>query len=1135
MKTRFIALILIALAGMGQGALALSTSYYTKTSVLSTGHWVKVSTPEEGIYQFTYDQLRDMGFANPEQVQVYGYGAMKLAANTFSANDPDDLVATPTMHTSDGRILFFGQGNVSMATLSCIGNSNDRFITAKNYYDTQSHYFLTDAFGVSAIPAKAATTATKSARTNHIHLDLNDLDLQNPINGGVNYHGAPVSAGANIDYDYHIKNFEGSTMYDRGSFCYFFAISETSSKSLSSAATANVTTLSTSNSNPSPLSESDYTYYSNCRGILYFQPADGVDLNSETVTFTVTVPSTTIRYAAPDYVVLRYPRANVLDADNPYLIVNYGEDENEVGRPIQFTAAEGELAVWSIDNTAKMASYPLTFDSEAGTATYVLSESNTRRSVAFNPTLTFPTPSINGVVANQNLHGLSTPDMLIIATADMMDEAERLAAAHRTYQGLDVVVAEHNAVFNEFSSGSRDAMGYRRLAKMFYDRNSSKFKYLLFLGQSLYDNRCIQSAPVDRLVTYQTTDQTQSSNIITNYAGDMYFAALLDSYRHSEITQQRAQIAVGRIPAISVGQARTYVDKAIAHLSTPRHADVTMRAMAFGGSGDLNAHLQHAEEVSKYMVQDCPDITCVNVHSQLYDSGDGKVLSALPVLLKSTLQDGVGYFSYSGHGGPTYIEGLDNSIVSELKVPNPPFVMFSSCDQFAFDRQANGLMESMLFSANGGMIAGIGAVRSVYINYNQLQCLSTARAYAQSQPGDTYGDIFMRTRDIIIDRYQAGDITQPTPSLLNCMSYNLAGDPALPAYTPQYAVAIESVAGNAVDPTDTEATPVSVKPMVPFHVCGTITDGADFNGTAIVKILATPVPNSTYNTFSESSYTPAEITQEFDVLTAVEVTVNNGAFDATITAPIPANSGLNRLIVTAYDTDGRVAAIGSGRVLQVLDYDPADPGETATGAPEILDIYLDQAGFENGGETTPNPTIVALINPSSAGIALGNTNLSTHTSLLIDNGTPIQCSASTFAYESDDVTRFEMPLSDLSEGIHTATLTVVNNIGEVDRATIDFVVVTRSTADPLTVAEVPARTVATIDSEAAISSDNRLIISDAMGNTVFSATNVTLPYEWNLKDNNGNTVGDGRYQASILSTSGRSYGNTATVSFIVLK
>lgn len=1134
MKMRLIALLLIAFVGVGQSAHALSTSYYTTTSKLSQGHWVKVSTPTEGIYQFTYDQLRDMGFSNPEQVQVYGYGAMKLYANTFSDN-PDDLIATPTKHTDDGRILFFGQGNVSMATLSCKGNSNDRFIIHKNYYDTQSHYFLTDAYGVSDIPVKNAATPKYSARVNHIHLDLNDLDLQNPIDGGVNYHGTPVVAGDKIDYDYHIKNYYGSTAYDRGSFCYFFAISETQSLQLSTSATENIITLSSSNSNPTPLSQTDYTYYSNCRGILYFQPADDVDLNNETVKFTVTVPSSNIRYAAPDYMVLRYPRENILDAENPCLIINYGETESEEGRPIQFTAAEGELEVWSIDNTAAMASYPVTFDNEAGTATYVLSEINTRRSVAFNPTLTFPTPGVDGVIANQNLHGLPTPDMLIIATADMMDEAERLAAAHRTYQGLDVVVAEHNTVFNEFSSGSRDAMGYRRFAKMFYDRNSSKFKYLLFLGQSLYDNRCIESAKVDRLVTYQTTDQTQSCNIITNYAGDMYFAALLDSYRHSEITQQRAQIAVGRVPAISVGQARTYVDKAIAHLSTPHLADISMRAMAFGGSYDLNAHLQHAEEVSTNMTQDCPDITCVNIHTQLYDSGDGKVTGGLNSLLRSNLSEGVGYFSYSGHGGPTYIEGLDNSIVTDLKVPYPPFVMFSSCDQFAFDRQSNGLMETMLFSANGGMIAGIGAVRSVYINYNQLQCLSTARAYAQSQPGDTYGDVFMRARNIIIDRYEAGEITQASAALTNCMSYNLAGDPALPVYTPQYAVAIESVAGITLDPDDPEASPVSVKPLVPFHICGSIKDNTDFNGTAIVKILATPVTNTTYNVYNETSYTPASITQEFDVLTAVEVAVVNGSFDATITAPIPDTGGLNRLVVTAYDPNGQVSAISSGRVLKVLDYDPNDTGEVVAGAPKILDIYLDQEQFENGGETSPNPTIVALVNPSAAGIALGNTNLSTHTTLLVDNGTPIQCPASTFSYESDDVTRFKMTLSDLSDGIHTATLTVVNNIGEVDQATIDFVVVTRSTATPLTITEEPAVTVATIDSETAISGDNRLIISDAVGNTVFSATNVSLPYEWNLRDNKGNTVANGRYQATVLSTSERSYSNTATVSFIVLK
>ena len=55
-------------------ASAFNTSVYTTSSKLATGKWVKVTVPEDGVYEITYDELRAMGFSNPSQVHVYGTG-----------------------------------------------------------------------------------------------------------------------------------------------------------------------------------------------------------------------------------------------------------------------------------------------------------------------------------------------------------------------------------------------------------------------------------------------------------------------------------------------------------------------------------------------------------------------------------------------------------------------------------------------------------------------------------------------------------------------------------------------------------------------------------------------------------------------------------------------------------------------------------------------------------------------------------------------------------------------------------------------------------------------------------------------------------------------------------------------------
>lgn len=78
MKSRIFYFLLMLWLAANVSVQAYSTSYYATTSRLNSGHWVKIATDSEGVYQLTYDKLRELGFSDPSKVQVYGYGALQF-------------------------------------------------------------------------------------------------------------------------------------------------------------------------------------------------------------------------------------------------------------------------------------------------------------------------------------------------------------------------------------------------------------------------------------------------------------------------------------------------------------------------------------------------------------------------------------------------------------------------------------------------------------------------------------------------------------------------------------------------------------------------------------------------------------------------------------------------------------------------------------------------------------------------------------------------------------------------------------------------------------------------------------------------------------------------------------------------
>ena len=102
----FIALVL--LCGGYVSVAAQPSSRYATSSVLASGKWVKIQIDETGLYQLTYDELRECGFSDPSHVAVFGYGGAMLSED-FSTEYVDDLPQIPVLHTGN-KLILYGQG-----------------------------------------------------------------------------------------------------------------------------------------------------------------------------------------------------------------------------------------------------------------------------------------------------------------------------------------------------------------------------------------------------------------------------------------------------------------------------------------------------------------------------------------------------------------------------------------------------------------------------------------------------------------------------------------------------------------------------------------------------------------------------------------------------------------------------------------------------------------------------------------------------------------------------------------------------------------------------------------------------------------------------------------------------------------
>jgi len=993
--------------------IASTAERYTRNSVLSSGKWVKISITSDGIYRLTASALKGMGFSNPENVHLYGYGGYRLSEVSNPEEEYDDLQEVPLYKQNAETWLFWGNGLVYWEGETRVFNP----------YATAGCYFLTETSQPNSIDTEESIVDSNvqayTTFTDHILYEKDEFAW---FSGGRNLFESTNYANSNS------HTYKLTTPYNKGDSRLTVTFTAGASSRTTVTPTVNGTTLS----NISISSLSSYIY-----GVSKSATYSVSDHATNGNDWTIKLTSTSGNDARLDYLAMHYTRQ--LAPVNGY--VAFSQDSEG---PARFDVSGNNLVTMRIGTPTRQGA--VIKGQQNGSVYSVVVDDAAARYVAFDPSYSFPQPTTVGEVANQNLHAMDSVDMVIIIPQSnkLATQAQRLAEAHEQYDGLRTAIVRADQVYNEFSGGTPDATAYRRLMKMLYDRAEDDDvapRYLLLMGDCAWDNRMLSTAwknynPQDYLLCFESENSFSDTK---SYVMEDYFG-LLDDGEGSNLTSDKVDIGVGRFPVTTEAEAKIMVDKSIALMSNSNAGNWKNIIMVMGDDGDNNSHMRYADDVAERIIATNPEMEVKKVMWDAYkrvSTTSHNTYPAVTTLIKQQLEDGALVMNYTGHAA-TYC--LSHEFVLQLedfastKSTRLPLWMTAACDVMPFDGQSANIGETAVLNDGGAASAFYGTARTVYA-YNNLQMNRWFMYYllGTDASGRRYrlGDAIRLAKNYMIDN------GLETSNVENKLHYALLGDPALTFGAPTNRVVLDSVNGRTMNDT------IQLKAGELVRMAGHIENAqgnilTGFDGVLSVRLydnLETIVCLNNANVDAGSF----EFTSREKVLFNGQDSLTSGRFDVSFVMPVDISfsNQSGRAVFYAISNDLKVEANGYSEEFTI-----GGVSDNNDSTPPAIYAYLNTEDFVNGGTVNDTPYFVAHLEDES-GISYSGSGLGHDLLLTIDNDV-----SSTYVLndyytpEFGDYTKGTVAYSipHLANGQHSLTFRAWDVLNNTAQTKLDFVV-----------------------------------------------------------------------------------------------
>lgn len=1079
---------------------------YAAHSVLSEGKWAKLSIPSTGVYRISRKSLEKLGFKDISKVRLYGYGGNVLP-ETGLAGLTDDLKEIPALHDADG-LLFYGKGPDGWKI-----SYNGVYERTVNTYSTFGSYFVTasDSIEPMAIENVEAVQSSKTVTDFPEHY-LYETDAYSWYHSGRQFFDSyDYLNGASQTYKLPL---DGIVTEDSVRLTVAFSTnSGTVSSVLISADGTEIGTLTIpAVSGTAAASVGSKSFI--CNGIF-----------AEDSKLKLTHNRTSGTSGRLDYISINYTRRLSLEA--PYTCFRTGNYKGNASFSIDAAGASAPQ-VWQVD--ADGVARLVQSETNGGTCmTQGLKCSPGFEYVALDAaSASFPVVSEIELIENQDLHGLDIADLTIIvpASGKLMRQAERLADAHRTVDGLSVNVVRADQVYNEFSSGTPDATAYRRLMKMFYDRAIGELRpsWLLLFGDGAWDNRMLTDAwksedSDDWLLCYESENsvsQTQS------YVFEDYYG-LLDDNEGSRVLYEKPDIGVGRFPVVSVAEATAAVDKTVAYMKNENAGAWQNRVMVLGDDGDDNIHMEGAETIASMLAEQYPSLDVDRIYWDSYKmevSASGNSYPDVRQDILSGLETGALIVNYVGHGSADVLSHelvINKADLAGLDSPRLPLWITASCDITPFDASYDNLGETAFLNPDGGALALFTTARTVYSSMNdRINQLFSKYVLGQDSTGHRYtlGDA------VRISKAMLASTDSPLQDFTeNKAHYVLMGDPALTLALPGLRAVVDSLSGVGEGNLARAGDVVTAYGHVE-DALGTVL--TDFTGT----VTPTVYDNERLVVCRNNADAADEAFQYSDrdrILYSGNDSVRDGKFSFSFPVPLDINYSYESGRIGIYALENGNARTAAGYYEQFIIGGTSDSLSTDSAGPEIK-LYLNTPEFEYGGKVNQTPCLVAEfydedgINASGNGVG--------HDILLVVDNDPQYTYVlnSYYASVSGDYTRgrvvYVMP--ELSEGRHTLMLRAWDVMNNSSTEYLGFEVVEGLKPDLVQVSasENPARestSFVVCHDRPGMEVELTVKVYDTMGRQVWNGTasgssdaGVSI-LDWNLSTSGGQRVQRGVY------------------------
>jgi hypothetical protein len=342
-------------------------------------------------------------------------------------------------------------------------------------------------------------------------------------------------------------------------------------------------------------------------------------------------------------------------------------------------------------------------------------------------------------------------DYLVIGPRALLGAAKPLLE-HRREQGLGVMAVAVEDVVSEFGFGEATPQAIRDFLAFAYHEWRVRPRYVVLLGDATYDFK-------DNLGT-GVENRVPPFMVATSYlwtASDPTYAAV----NGDDILPD---LAIGRLPAATVEEARAMVEKILAYETGAGILDGPAVLVADdadeGGNFEADAESIAASLLSSREVE------------KIYLSRLGTLAARNAVM--GSFDDGASLMSYLGHGGIHLWASenvLDISGVPSLSAQaKQPLLLTMNClnGYFHFP-YFNSLAEELVKAEGKGAIAAFSP--------SGLSLNEPAHLYHQALLGEILSERHVRLGDAILSAQSAYAATGAFPELLSI--YHLLGDPAL--------------------------------------------------------------------------------------------------------------------------------------------------------------------------------------------------------------------------------------------------------------------------------------------------------------------------------------------------------------------